>query len=230
MLKKPKLFLLFLLFFNSYFCLFLTKSPTFFKIKQTFCFSKVESKRSYSLYLSSLGFQKEDIFNILRTNSLLFIYGADLYDDVHVRFLYSFRNNLLKKGKNTSRTLFLFFLQFIKFNFMVNPIKLIEKIFLKIFSLPFKLYIVKLSNRNYYFPGPILSDKEQHSFLLKGFNSAITKQSDFKWINRFFLEFTAFLRQSTDSYLLNYLYQIVDVGMENRAFIHYRWLLYRPKY
>lgn len=165
-------------------------------------------------------------FNLKKSNQFLTYYENYFVLEEHFLTL-SLKNQLLQKGKKTGWCYFNSFLLFLKFNYNVSGIPILMDQFLDSVSLPYKLYVVRFSNRNYYFPGPIFIDAEQLAFLKKAFNTGIKKQHDIKYINKFFTEIIAFLTQSEDSILLQILQNIIDQGMENRAFIHYRWRLHK---
>jgi hypothetical protein len=165
-------------------------------------------------------------YTVKKSNQFIFYYTDFETPDEYFAAL-SLRNQLMQKGKKTGWVFFNEFLIFLKFNYYLTGIFVIIENFLEAITLPYKLYIVKFSNRNYYFPGPILAEKEQLAFIRKAFNTGIRKQHDIKYINRFFMEIIAFLNKSTDSILLQILNNIIDQGLENRAFIHYRWQLHK---
>jgi hypothetical protein len=165
-------------------------------------------------------------FNLKKSNQFLTYYENYFVLEEHFLTL-SLKNQLVQKGKKTGWCYFNSFLLFLKFQYNVTGIPILLDHFLDSISLPYKLYVVRFSNRNYYFPGPIFIDAEQLAFLRKAFNTGIKKQYDIKYINKFFIEIIAFLTQSGDSILLQILQNIIDQGMENRAFIHYRWRLHK---
>jgi hypothetical protein len=165
-------------------------------------------------------------FTLKKSNQFLTYYENYFVLEEHFLTL-SLKNQLLQKGKKTGGCYFNSFLLFLKFNYNVTGIPILMDHFLDSVSLPYKLYVVRFSNRNYYFPGPIFIDSEQLVFLRKAFNAGIKKQYDIKYINKFFIEIIAFLTKSEDSILLQILQNIIDQGMENRAFIHYRWRLHK---
>ena len=95
------------------------------------------------------------------------------------------------------------------------------------FYLPYRLYTVKLSNRSYSFPGPILSEMDYQNLLIKSFGKALRRRKESGLLNKFFFELCLFIDQQPDSELLMLLEDIVRLGFENRAFLHYRWLVSR---
>ena len=166
------------------------------------------------------------VCNIMKSNQFLF-YFSDWSVAEESLLVLSVRNLLVKKGQKTGWIFFNEFLFFLKFNYHIIGIHRIMSQFLDSFSLPYKLYVVRFSNRSYYFPGPIFADKEQLSFVRKAFSTAVKKQNEIKYINRFFSEIIEFLNNSPDSILLQILNHIIDRGIENRAFMHYRWILHK---
>lgn len=179
-------------------------------------------------YYFSLPKEEELFFwyKLERSNQFLSYYTDFESAEEHLLTL-SLRNQLLQKGKKSGWFFFNEFLFFLKFNYYIAGIYVLIDHFLDAVSLPYKLYIVKFSNRNYYFPGPILVESEQLAFVRKAFSAGIRKQHDIKYINKFFMEIIAFLNKSSDSILLQILNHIIDQGIENRAFIHYRWQLHK---
>jgi hypothetical protein len=213
--------------FYLYFYLFAISKKyfTFFNLFTQFINLKFIYLKFYNLHL-----QQDDEYafwyKLQRSNQFLSVYADVDSAEEHLLAL-SLRNQLLQRGKKTGWFFFNEFLFFLKFNYYITGLYLLIEQFLEAITLPYKLYVVRFSNRNYYFPGPILSDAEQLAFIRKAFSAGIRKQHDIKYINKFFLEIVAFINKSSDSILLQILNHIIDQGLENRAFIHYRWQLHK---
>jgi hypothetical protein len=143
-------------------------------------------------------------------------------------FFHSLRSRLLKEGRNErSASIFTGFLLFLKLTYDIDAIWFVQQAFLHSYTLPFRTYTIKLSNRNYHFPGPILSELEYQHLLMKLFSKALRKRNDGSFLDNFFSELCLFFDQQPDSILFQLLEAIVQQGMENRAFIHYRWKMKR---
>jgi hypothetical protein len=183
------------------------KKVFFILINNTFIYNYMKSFNIFKDY--TMGFW----YNIKRSNQFLFYYSDFLDKDEYLLSI-SLRNQILQKGKKTGWIFFNEFLFFLKFNYFITGIFLILDEFLDAVLLPYKLYVVKFSNRNYYFPGPILVQKEQLAFVRKAFSAGIKKQSDIKYINKFFIEIIAFINQSSDSMLLQILNQMLNLNLE----------------
>jgi hypothetical protein len=221
---------------KTYFLQYLQKLLVYFLINQISCqffvqlkhymFKRLVLNYLYHYFNYTCLNLVDIVCSIMKSNRFLF-YLSDWAVFEESLLALSVRNILVKKGQKTGWIFFNEFLFFLKFNYHIIGIHRIMTQFLDSFSLPYKLYVVRFSNRSYYFPGPIFADKEQLAFVRKAFSTAIKKQNEVKYINRFFSEIIEFLNDSPDSILLQILNHIIDRGIENRAFMHYRWILHK---
>lgn len=142
-----------------------------------------------------------------------------------------FRNRLMKKGNPYGKKTFEDFLFFLKM-FTRTPI-LLEYFFYRFFrilELPYRICIIRFSNRNYYYPGHIKYKEDNDKFILKGLISALKSPRLYGLHSRGIFELFAFLANDfSTSGILKYLYNIIDTGYDNRAFIHYRWVHFKKK-
>lgn len=138
-------------------------------------------------------------------------------------FFQKLANRLMKHGMPFSRVTFEKFYIFIKFFYRVDPWLFVHSVFLTRYDLPFKVSVITLSNRNYYFPDPFLNDQEVSRFLVKKFGSSVKKRSEQFFLGRVFGELTDFLKGSTSSTFMNFLESVFLQGLDNRAYVHYRW-------
>jgi hypothetical protein len=145
-------------------------------------------------------------------------------DNFSYSFFTSVKNRLLLHGKTRASTIFENFLVFLKMVYAFDPTKFLDQRLLTTIILPYRLYLVRRSNRNYFFPGPIKSIKEYNSLFLRNLSIALRKRS-VSFIDQFFMELVYFFSKSEDSFLLKQIEHIIDFGFENRAYLHYRWSL-----
>jgi hypothetical protein len=141
--------------------------------------------------------------------------------------LIKFSTKLCLQGKTTAYYIFQsFYLLFKKltrtFYFARFPLYFFRQYFL-----PFRLRIVIFSNRAYYFPVPFQTDAQKNHLLLKKFTNKILRlRKETTFFQKFFFELRNFLHKSKhDSYFYAHLEKFFLQGIENRAFVHYRWLL-----
>jgi hypothetical protein len=144
------------------------------------------------------------------------------------RFYLSLKNKLLRHGRGErSLVIFTNFLFYLKIMYQLDPVAFVRQAFLGTSLLPFRLYTLKSSNRSYTFPGPILSEEEYQSLLIKNFGHSFRRRSEPGFLNKFFFELAYFIDRHSSSELLTLLQGIVQTGFENRAFLHYRWRIKR---
>ena len=121
------------------------------------------------------------------------------------------------------------FLIYLKMEHNVNPLHFLLVWIIQTKYLPFKLYKVRLSNRNYLFPGPFHSQKQQLAVVFAFLAQALHRRSEQTYDLRFFSELLLYFSNDRDSLLNQYLDHYIDQGYENRAFLHYRWMLKRNR-
>lgn len=175
-------------------------------------------------HVINFGFNGHEEYTLDRSN----VHLSRFYLLPQFYFFYSLRNKLLRHGQG-ERSMIIFnnFLFFLKSSYDLDPILFLKHFFLNSFYLPYRLYTVKLSNRSYSFPGPILSEMEYQNLLIKNFGKALRRRKESGFLNKFFFELCLFIDQQPDSELVMLLEDIVRLGFENRAFVHYRWLISR---
>ena len=148
---------------------------------------------------------------------------------VEYQRIFPFLTLFQKQGKGYALTVFENFLHYLKLKTFCDPVEHFLVLFFSQYELPFKLHVITFSNRNYYFPGPFRTPEEYHKFLIKKLGIIIKKRKENTFQNKIFGELLAYITQGENSisYLRDILEQLFLQGLENRAYIHYRWLLNR---
>ena len=138
----------------------------FFVVPFSFLFRRLRKYKFFPVYIVS--FYSNLLSAMAPWNFLSFHYA--LFANSHFKsnlslsrfyllsqydFFQALKARLLKNGRG-ARSLVIFnnYLTFLKFTANVDPIWFLRHVFLTTYNLPFRIYTVKLSNRNYYFPGP----------------------------------------------------------------------------
>lgn len=144
-----------------------------------------------------------------------------------IQYILKFSNRIRLNGNLKSVGIMETFLQYVKLKTSLDIVAGLPLWFFSQYTLPFKLYVVTFSNRHYYFPGPFFSQEHVHTFFLKKYGAAIKKrlQDDPTISETIFNELVGFLQLENISYLQDILDHVYNMGLENRAFVHYRWLL-----
>jgi hypothetical protein len=139
--------------------------------------------------------------------------------------LLTFFNRLQKQGSLVNRRVFENFLIYVKWKFHVNPLNFLTERFFLQYDLPFYLEVVTFSNRNYLFPEPFSTASASRKFFIKKFGLVIRKRTEGFYLNKIFTELLNFFNPNQQSYLRDSLDSVMHQGLENRAYVHYRWLI-----